>query len=680
MKVFGRCLLLLPLLLAAARASVLAQQASGSAISATSPLAPRSIPLEQLGAEAQKQYGGGDISITPIPGGAKLRAMMQDLEAEANSEGLWLISTADEDKGRPNRFRVRAMEVGRGKSPAVDQAGTVLTPTGTVRCTKDAAVFTRAGVVEEYTVSTDGVRQDFVILQRPAGRFSDKVNLSLDITGARAEAASYGAKLTIAATGRELAYSRLKVTDAAGKELAARMMVPGSHCISVEVDDAAAVYPVRIDPTFSDADWVSMGAGPPGVNGPVNAVTVDAAGYLYIGGFFTSVAGIAATNIARWNGSAWSAMGAGVDGGVYALSFIEDVVVVGGRFTTADGVNVNNLAGWDSGTWFPIGNGIDGFVFQFAYYGGVIYAISQLDSGSGNRDLVGWGGGANWEPLGLVDGSVTTMAVSGANFYIGGFFSDVDGVSADNIAMWNGSFWSPLGSGLEPFSGVSCLAVTGSTVYAGGSFQSAGGNPASFVARWNGSTWSPLGGGLNAPPNAMTMFGGTLFVGGAALTQAGSVSVSGIAQWNGTSWSAMGGGLSPSQFGTVEVNCMAAAGGALYVGGGFISAGGIVVNNFARWTGTWSNVGPTPGLGSFAYGSGPFDLVSSFAISGSHTLCGWNLCHSGRPGILRCREVEWHQLVTYGHTDGRCHLGHRRERYLRLRGRSVFHGRCHQRE
>jgi hypothetical protein len=29
----------------------------------------------------------------------------------------------------------------------------------------------------------------------------------------------------------------------------------------VSVADANATYPVRIDPTFSDADWVSLGSG-----------------------------------------------------------------------------------------------------------------------------------------------------------------------------------------------------------------------------------------------------------------------------------------------------------------------------------------------------------------------------------------------------------------------------------
>ncbi len=43
---------------------------------------------------------------------------------------------------------------------------------------------------------------------------------------------------------------------------------PTGGTLAVVVNDADAVYPVRIDPTFSDANWVSMG-GFPGANGDV---------------------------------------------------------------------------------------------------------------------------------------------------------------------------------------------------------------------------------------------------------------------------------------------------------------------------------------------------------------------------------------------------------------------------
>ena len=100
------------------------------------------------------------------------------------------------------------------------------------------------------------------------------------------------------------------------------------------VNDAGAVYPVRIDPTFSDANWNSMG-GIAGANGPVYAAVVDGSGNLYIGGRFTTVGDVLATNIAKWNGSSWAALGAEMNGPVRALAVSGNDVYAGGDFTTA---------------------------------------------------------------------------------------------------------------------------------------------------------------------------------------------------------------------------------------------------------------------------------------------------------------------------------------------------------
>jgi hypothetical protein len=143
--------------------------------------------------------------------------------------------------------------------------------------------FTRPGLIEEYTVSTDGVRQDFIVehpplnpqlstLNQPAGELA----VRLSVSGAKAERVVGSAQLVLENSGRKIAYSRLRVTDATGKELTARMEVPKSEIINwqsemaVLVNDADAVYPVRIDPTFSDANWIGMGAIP-GANLQVNA-------------------------------------------------------------------------------------------------------------------------------------------------------------------------------------------------------------------------------------------------------------------------------------------------------------------------------------------------------------------------------------------------------------------------
>jgi hypothetical protein len=451
---------------------ILSQTAAVQRASAAPPSAaaqPQSIPFDQLGAEAQKQYSGDGIRIIPTKDGAKLKAIMQDLEAEATPEGLWITSTADEDAGKPNRFRVRATEVGRvGRAAAPPAAARVpaattsrnnavlagasalplrLSPTGTVRASKDAAHWLRPGLIEQYSVSTDGVRQDFIITHRPA-RNGEALRLELDIHGAQAKKAPDGAKLTIKDTGRELAYTRLKVTDATGRELPAEMHVPAPHRLQVLVQDDFAVYPVCIDPTFSDADWVSLNSSVPGVFGSVSALVMDGNSNLYIGGNFMVVGGVAANCVAKWDGSSWSGLGLGMGGVSYpsinALAISGGELYAGGYFRTAGGITTNSIAKWTGSTWSALGTGMN------------------------------------------VGASVFALAVSGGDLYAAGDFTAVGGAAASRVAKWNGISWAALGSGASYT--VQALAASGSDVYIGGDFTHAGGVLVNHVAKWDGNS------------------------------------------------------------------------------------------------------------------------------------------------------------------------------------------------
>ncbi len=177
----------------------------------------RAIPFAQLGAEAQKQYHGTGLGVTSTVQGARLRAVFQKLEAEATAEGLWIEST--ETPGTPERFRVRAVAF----SQLLTFNHQPLPAIGDVHTSGETAAWSRPGVVEEYRASMDGIRQDFVVNARPAGEGG--LHLELEVSGARVETAPYGAKLTLDGSGREVAYSRLHVTDAEGKELTARLEV-----------------------------------------------------------------------------------------------------------------------------------------------------------------------------------------------------------------------------------------------------------------------------------------------------------------------------------------------------------------------------------------------------------------------------------------------------------------------
>jgi hypothetical protein len=180
--------------------------------------------------------------------------------------------------------------------------------------------------------------------------------------------------------------------------------------LAVVVNDAEAVYPVRIDPTFSDANWVSMG-GFPGANGQVYAAVTDGSGNLYIGGDFTVVGNTIANYIAQWNGSSWSALGSGMNGGpCVCAGGVGQHVVCGRRFH-------------DGGR-----------------------QRGQLHRAMEREQLVG----PRFGDEGGYDGpDVSALAVSGSTLYAGGDFTTAGGSAANYIAQWNGSSWSALGSGMN---------------------------------------------------------------------------------------------------------------------------------------------------------------------------------------------------------------------------------------
>ena len=373
------------------------------------------------------------------------------------------------------------------------------------------------------------------------------------------------------------------------------------------------------------------------VNGGVVRAICEWGGGVIIGGTFTNVNGIPNTNgIARvsWvsNNWVWSSLGTGVNGEVYAID--ANSGFVGGSFTTAGGVLANNIAQWDGSNWYTIGNGTNGPVVALASKDTILYLGGYFTM------AVGWAGAANSNFIakynsytgvcsdipGLNGGNVNSIQVSGTDVYVGGNFSDANGVAnTSRIAKWNGTSWSALGIGLN--AEVKAIAISGSNVIAGGSFTNAGGDVnANNIAKWDGTNWQGLTSGFNNSVHAIAINGSDIYVGGSFTSVAGVTNTSYIARWDGISWHPLGTGTNNS------VTAIKIIGSNVYVGGTFTSAGGASNTNYiAVWNGTsWSSMGTgTNGIvsslesiGTTLYVGGNFGSASG--IANTNRIAKWN--------------------------------------------------------
>ncbi len=286
--------------------------------------------------------------------------------------------------------------------------------------------------------------------------------------------------------------------------------------------------------------------------------------------------------IASWDGAHWQALGAGVSGNpfdptlpsvVLALATANNGdLLAGGVFVTAGGVTANGIARWNGSSWSALGGGVAGNSGVFVddhYQGAGIRAIAVMPNG----DVI-----------------------------VGGSFAAAGAVSASNIARWNGTGWSSLGSGVNgPVEAL--IVLPNGNIVAGGDFTTAGGATARHIARWNGTSWSEFGGGVNGDTRdgpvyslAIRANGDVIAAGYFTMAAGVLLDTPRIAGWNGTSWYSFGSGTINDEIDSVAV----LPNGDVVIGGDFGIVGGISMNRIARWdtaTSTWNMLadGVNPG-------------------------------------------------------------------------------------
>lgn len=303
----------------------------------------------------------------------------------------------------------------------------------------------------------------------------------------------------------------------------------------------------------------------------------------------------------------FSPVGTGVDGEV--LCFIksddDETLFVGGNFTTINGVYSPSIAAYD-GTNFTAISGFIGTVYDMKYYGGKLYAAGEFIMPQ-TQDAV-------------------------------------------NIAVWDGTTWTPLQNG-NMFGAIYAIEILRNKLYIGGNFQRVNNfNNMKYLAHYNLSTeqWSKSGNisnGNSVPLSAgftvdstvydLEIIEGKLLVAGAFTEVAPTITnpyfnkftTSQMAFWDGYRMQWLSG--FSGQYGTVR--CVKSYDGRLYVGSeitnqfydisvlslGFSYNGNVpnysdnLVHNFFQFNNKVYALGGIDMAGSVNWGKGMVEVIVS---------------------------------------------------------------------
>lgn len=255
-----------------------------------------------------------------------------------------------------------------------------------------------------------------------------------------------------------------------------------------------------------DQRFITPGAS--GTGARVEAIVRMPDGSLIAGGTFDAMSGLGAKNIARWDGSAWSALGDGLPGHITSLAVDDDgqLWAVGQRDGFKGGedkpfpTSSSYLARWTGTQWM--------FVVPDAF---TIDGVTPFDGG---------------------------IAVYGSFFSLSGF-------EAYGIAILRDGAWSSLGT--QSSTTLVSAAASGSTLCVGGRVET------SFtgiegVACWNGATWSQLGNTISIPQAIARGNDGTWYIGGTLTVLDGDNPRRGIARLDAEGrWHSLDGGVAPHE-------------------------------------------------------------------------------------------------------------------------------------
>jgi len=349
-------------------------------------------------------------------------------------------------------------------------------------------------------------------------------------------------------------------------------------------------------------------------SGPLRAA-LDTENGLFLPGDFGMVGDLACANLCHIvDGVPGPACepGQGAEASVFNLASSDAGLAISGYFLGIGGLATPGLAIHDRGDWTraylgATGHGIytpfpmtwvdetltailaDGSEYECIWLEDSEWRRQYYQDGSPN-ELVGWSGHTIgyfpsmlvefiWPipapiPFADIEGQASTLLARGDELWVGGDFSDVEGIEAHNIAVLKNDQWSAVGDGLPGI--VRELGIYADQVVA--AVQLPDQDPAvqAIMILEDGTSWREIG-QLVGYVNSMVEYHHCLYVCGYFSSTVEGLELDRFGCWDGENWSPIAG--APS-----SVNDIAVHDDMLWIGGAFKQAGGFPAGNLTTFT------------------------------------------------------------------------------------------------
>jgi hypothetical protein len=204
--------------------------------------------------------------------------------------------------------------------------------------------------------------------------------------------------------------------------------------------------------------------------GGIAALTADGNGVLYAGGSFSNLTGIpAADEVAAYSGGTWHAMGSvpGPAAGAVQGGRVRSLAASGTDvYVAADAINIDNIpqadhiAKWNGSAWSAMGANTAGtngwfdsyaFIYSMVTSGPLVFVAGSFQNANGiaAADDIAYFDGHKWRPLGSdgagngpLNADVSALAIYGSGLCAGGSFTNVGGDGLADFVAWH-TFYRP---------------------------------------------------------------------------------------------------------------------------------------------------------------------------------------------------------------------------------------------